>query len=84
MKLYRTGKAAQLLGISKPTLLRKIKAGEIKAYRVGKEYRIPESEIKRLLEGKTPDKVVIYARVSSRDQKEDLERQVEYLKNYCA
>ncbi|MPW39598.1 helix-turn-helix domain-containing protein, partial [Thermococcus sp. 101 C5] len=41
MKLYRTGKAAQLLGISKPTLLRKIKAGEIKAYRVGKEYRIP-------------------------------------------
>ncbi len=59
MKLYRTGKAAQLLGISKPTLIRKIKAGEIKAYRVGKEYRIPESEIKRLLEGKTPDKVVI-------------------------
>ncbi|WP_304412536.1 helix-turn-helix domain-containing protein, partial [Thermococcus sp. PK] len=25
MKLYRTGKAAQLLGISKPTLIRKIK-----------------------------------------------------------
>ncbi|MCA6212753.1 IS607 family transposase [Thermococcus bergensis] len=84
MKLYRTGKAAQLLGISKPTLIRKIKTEEIKAYRVGKEYRIPESEIKRLLEGKIPDKVVIYARVSSRDQKQDLERQVEYLKNYCA
>ena len=33
---------------------------------------------------KTPDKVVIYARVSSRDQKGDLERQVEYLKNYCS
>ncbi len=84
MRLYRTGKASQLLGISKPTLLRKIKAGEIKAYKVGREYRIPESEIKRLLEGKTLDKVVIYARVSSRDQKEDLERQVEYLKKYCS
>jgi len=84
MRLYRTGKASQLLGISKPTLIRKIKSGEIKAYRVGREYRIPESEIKRLLEGKTLDKVVIYARVSSRDQKEGLERQVEYLKNYCS
>ncbi|NJE60963.1 IS607 family transposase [Thermococcus sp. 21S7] len=84
MRLYRTGKASQLLGISKPTLIRKIKSGEIKAYRIGKEYRVPESEIKRILEGKIPDKVVIYARVSSRDQKEDLERQVEYLKNYCS
>ena len=69
---------------SKPTLIRKIKSGEIKAYRVGKECRIPESEIKRPLEGKTPDKVAIYARVSSRDQREDLERQVEYLKDYCS
>ncbi len=72
MRLYRTGKASQLLGISKPTLLRKIKTGEIKAYKVGREYRIPESEIKRLLEGKTLDKVVIYARVSSRDQEKTL------------
>ncbi|NJE62592.1 IS607 family transposase [Thermococcus sp. 21S7] len=84
MRLYRTGKASQLLGISKPTLIRKIKSGEIKAYRVGKEYRVPESEIKRILEGKIPDKVVIYARVSNRDQKEDLERQIEYLKNYSS
>jgi len=84
MRLYRTGKASQFLGISKPTLIRKIKSGEIKAYRVGREYRIPESEIKRLLEGKTLDKIVIYARVSSRDQNEDLERQTEYLKNYCS
>ncbi|WP_258085040.1 IS607 family transposase [Thermococcus thermotolerans] len=84
MRLYRTGEASQLLGISKPTLIRKIKSGEIKAYRIGREYRVPESEIKRILEGKIPDKVVIYARVSSRDQKEDLERQIEYLKNYCS
>nr|WP_246112331.1 IS607 family transposase [Thermococcus aciditolerans] len=66
------------------TVLRWIKAGKLKAHRIGKEYRVPESEIKRILEGKIPNKVVIYARVSSRDQKEDLERQVEYLKNYSS
>ncbi|NJE05195.1 IS607 family transposase [Thermococcus sp. M36] len=83
MKLYRTGEAARKLGVSKMTVLRWIKAGKLKAHRIGKEYRVPESEIKRLLEGKTLDKVAIYVRVSSRDQKEDLERQIEYLKNYC-
>ncbi|HIP89212.1 MAG TPA: helix-turn-helix domain-containing protein, partial [Thermococcus paralvinellae] len=72
MKLYRTGEVARRLGISKMTVLRWIKSGKLKAYRIGKEYRVPESEVLRLLEGKIPDKVVIYARVSSRDQKEDL------------
>ncbi|WP_148882043.1 IS607 family transposase [Thermococcus aciditolerans] len=84
MKLYRTGEVAKKLGVSKMTVLRWIKAGKLKAHRIGKEYRVPESEIKRILEGKIPNKVVIYARVSSRDQKEDLERQVEYLKNYSS
>ncbi|WP_456366280.1 IS607 family transposase [Thermococcus sp.] len=84
MRLYRTGEVAKKLGVSKMTVLRWIKSGKLKAHRIGKEYRVPESEIKRLLEGKIPDKVVVYARVSSRDQKEDLERQVEYLKNYCS
>jgi len=84
VKLYRTGEVAKKLGVSKMTVLRWIKAGKLKAHRIGKEYRVPESEIKRILEGKLPDKVVIYARVSSRDQKEDLERQIEYLKNYCS
>ncbi|KUH31602.1 hypothetical protein APY94_12185 [Thermococcus celericrescens] len=84
MRLYRTGEVAKRLGVSAMTIRRWIKEGKIKAYRVGKEFRIPESEVLRLLEGKTLDKVAIYARVSSRDQKEDLERQVEYLKNYCS
>ncbi len=84
LKLYRTGEVAKKLGVSKMTVLRWIKSGKLKAHRIGKEYRVPESEILRILEGKLPDKVVIYARVSSRDQKEDLERQVEYLKNYCS
>lgn len=84
MRLYRTGEVTKKLGVSTMTVRRWIKAGKIKAYQVGKEFRIPENEVLRLLEGKVPDKVAIYARVSSRDQKEDLERQVEYLKNYCS
>jgi len=84
MRLYRTGEVAKKLGVSTMTVRRWIKVGKIKAYRIGKEFRIPESEVLRLLEGKIPDKVVIYARVSSRDQKEGLERQIEYLKNYCS
>jgi len=84
VKLYRTGEVAKKLGVSKMTVLRWIKTGKLKAHRIGKEYRVPESEIKRILEGKIPDKVVIYARVSSRDQKEDIEKQVEYIKNYCS
>ena len=65
------------------TVLRWIKTEKLKAYRIGREHRVLESEIKRLLESKLPDRVIIYPRVSSRDQKEDLERQVEYLKDYC-
>jgi len=84
VRLYRTGEVAKKLGVSKMTVLRWIKSGKLKAHRIGKEYRVPESEILRILEGKLPDKVIIYARVSSRDQKEDLERQVEYLKHYCS
>ncbi|ACS90786.1 IS element ISTsi1 orfA, putative resolvase [Thermococcus sibiricus MM 739] len=84
MRLYRTGEASKKLGVSKMTILRWIKSGKLKAHRIGKEYRVPESEIKKILEGKIPDQVAIYARVSSQNQKEDLERQVEYLKNYCS
>ena len=40
--------------------------------------------MKRLLGGKDTNTAVIYARVSSSDQKSDLERQIEYLKEYCS
>ena len=50
-------------------------------------FRIPESEVRRIAEGLPISKevrAVIYARVSSADQKSDLERQVEYLTQYCS
>lgn len=84
MELYRTGKVAKMLGVHKVTVIRWIKDGKIRAVRIGKEYRIPEDEVKRLLGEKTPNTAVIYARVSSSDQRDDLDRQVEYLKEYCS
>ena len=85
-RLYRTGEAAKLLGVHPMTLRRWIKTGKVKAKRtVGGEFRVPESEIMRLLgEREVVSKAVIYARVSSSDQKDDLERQVKYLQEYCS
>ncbi len=49
--------------------------------------RIPYSEVERIL-GEKPEtreaRAVIYACVSSSDQKTDLERQVQYLTQYCS
>jgi len=48
---------------------------------------IPESEIERIVGGKAETKeirAVIYARVSSSDQKRELERQIQYLTQYCS
>ena len=59
--------------------------GRVRAVRaLGGKYRILKSEVKRLLSGETREvRAIIYARVSSSDQREDLERQVQYLTQYC-
>ncbi|QXJ30785.1 IS607 family transposase [Saccharolobus shibatae] len=83
-RLMRPREACQLLGISYSTLLRWIREGKIRAVMTeGGKYRIPYSEIKKYLEKKEETRAVIYARVSSADQKEDLERQINYLTNYA-
>ena len=51
-KMLTRKKAAEMLGILPATLSAWIKAGKIKAARPGRAYRIPESEIERLLEAK--------------------------------
>ena len=50
--LLSTGQAAKILGFTRGTLFRWIKAGKIKAIRPNPDgcYRIPASEIDRLLE----------------------------------
>jgi len=47
---------------------------------------VPESEIEKIISGKEVAReirAIIYARVSSSDQKKDLNRQIEYLTQYC-
>jgi excisionase family DNA binding protein len=50
-KLYRVREVAQMLGFGYSTVRRWIKLGRIRVVRVGNQYRIPESEVKRLIEG---------------------------------
>ena len=87
-RLYRTTEVAKILNISWSTVKRWVKEGKIKAIRVGHRWRIPESEILRLLGEKKGEETrcVIYARVSSHKQKRDgnLDRQVERLRQYAS
>ncbi|MEM1962339.1 MAG: IS607 family transposase [Sulfolobales archaeon] len=85
-KLLRPREVCEKLGVSYSTLRRWIEAGYVKAIRaVGGKYRVPESEVRRILESRAKEiRAVVYARVSSHDQGEDLERQVRYLLEYCA
>ncbi|ADB86383.1 IS607 family transposase [Saccharolobus islandicus] len=83
-RLLRPKEACQLLSISYSTLLRWIREGKIRVVTTeGGKYRIPYSEIKKYLEKREEIRAVIYARVSSSDQKEDLEMQINYLTNYA-
>jgi len=84
----RPGEVCRRLGISYSTLSRWVREGRIKAVRTaGGVFRVPESEVRRIAEGlpiSREVRAVIYARVSSSDQKSDLERQVQYLTQYCS
>jgi excisionase family DNA binding protein len=76
-----TREFAKLLGVSRVTVIKWIKSGRITAYGVHGKWRIPYSEVERVLEGvQRVRRVAIYARVSSNTQRNDLERQVESLK----
>ena len=76
-----TREFAKLLGISRVTVIKWIKSGRIVAYSVHGKWRIPYSEVERVLGGiQRVERVAIYARVSSNTQRNDLERQVEALK----
>ena len=76
-----TTKFARIMGVSRSAVISWIKSGRIIAYSVNGRWRIPYSEVERVLKGvQRVRRVAIYARVSSNTQKNDLERQVEALK----
>jgi len=83
-RFIKIGEAAKILGVSIQTLRRWEKRGYLKPDRISKGktryYNINQLIGKKTIES---DLTVAYARVSSHEQKEDLERQAEVLGNYC-
>ncbi|EEB73191.1 IS607 family transposase [Thermococcus sp. AM4] len=84
-KLYTLKQASEILGVHPKTIQKWDREGKIKVIRTpGGRRRIPESEIKRLLGIKEENGLIIgYARISSHTQKDDLERQIEAIKEYA-
>ena len=83
-KLVKIGEAAKLLGTSPDTLRKWEASGELLPARKtlsGTRY-YDVSELLNLGDGDA--RTVCYARVSSHDQKSDLQRQQELLEAYCA
>lgn len=83
-KLLRLSAAAYELGLHPITVRRWIKAGRIQVIPVGREVRIPRSEVERLV-GKIDGRLlVLYGRVSGHGQKDDLEIQLKRLQAWAA
>ena len=87
-RLVTIGEASEILGVSISTLRRWDKAGKLEPEKTTsghRRYNIsklkPELFRESIQESK---KTVAYARVSSHDQKADLERQKQVLELYCA
>jgi putative resolvase len=80
---YKLSQAAVKMGIHKQTLWGKIKSGEVTAFKTkNNRWYVDESEIDRYIGASKTNLdqgVAIYARVSSSENKEDLERQTDRL-----
>jgi putative resolvase len=78
---YSPKEAAAILGVTVHTIQVWDRQGKMHCLRLPSGRRsIPESEVRRLLSLKQRRVFVIYARVSSYDQREYLGRQIERLK----
>ena len=87
VKNYRLNEFAALLGVSEKTLQRWDREGVLKAYRTPTNRRYytynQYLQFKGLSSEEDKRDIVIYARVSSRGQKDDLKNQVNFLKTFC-
>ena len=81
--MLRSGEVAKRLGLHPLTVRRWVKEGKIVAVQVGREARIPITELERLLGQPRTGVVVLYGRVSGHDQQEDLQRQVQQLEQWA-
>jgi putative resolvase len=76
----RLSQYAKHMGVSYKTAFRWWKAGKLDAYQLDTGTVI----VREPVSTEPPANVALYARVSSADQKEDLERQMQRLKDYAA
>ena len=90
--LYSISATSILLGVCVTTVRRWERAGKIICFRtLGGHRRFSLGEIRRVLLGRkrrektkvTKNRTIVYSRVSSHDQKDDLVRQEEKLEKYC-
>ena len=82
-RLLRSGEVAKRLGLHPLTVRRWVKEGKIAAIPIGREARIPITEVERLLGEQRAGLVVLYGRVSGQDHKEELQRQVQQLEQWA-
>jgi putative resolvase len=83
-KLFRVGAAAHELGLHPMTVRRWIKAGRLQVVQVGREVRVPRSEIERIVGTGDGRLLVLYGRVSGRGQQDDLNTQLERLQAWAS
>ncbi len=81
--MLRSGEVAKRLGLHPLTVRRWVKEGKIAAVQIGREARIPITEVERLLGEQRAGLLVLYGRVSGHDQQSDLQRQVEQLEQWA-
>jgi putative resolvase len=82
-RMLRSGEVAKRLGLHPLTVRRWVKEGKIAAVQLGREARIPITEVERLLGEQRAGLLVLYGRVSGHDQQPDLQRQVEQLAQWA-
>jgi putative resolvase len=82
-RLLRSGEVDKRLGLHPLTVRRWVKEGKIAAIPIGREARIPITEVERLLGEQRAGIIVLYGRVSGYEHKEDLQRQVQQLEQWA-
>ena len=86
MSNYKPQEFAEMIGVSVKTLQRWDKEGKLKAYRTptDRRYYTHKQYVDYMSDGnRKHGKTVIYTRVSTSNQKDDLQNQVEFLKQYA-
>lgn len=80
----KSNEVLRVLGVTRPTLTKYVKEGVIKVSVLPNgRYDYDEESVYKFLNKDVKRKTCIYARVSTSNQKKDLENQIEMLKQFC-